>query len=211
METCSAKILTRMIHFPVLTLGPGARVGIWLRGCTIHCEGCISKELWDFDPASARDVCGLINEITEFFKKSPPPDGVTISGGEPFDQGDALIFLLRGLRSAGIQDILIYSGYRKDCILSKYPETSLLASALVDSPFQFGNETECGWKGSENQTLTVFDRNFSLRYDEWRNIKKGRLQIANVDGHIVCLGIPRQADVTAMADEIVSKIRIEDE
>lgn len=38
--------LSRM-HFPVTTLGPGDRIGIWFQGCSIRCTGCISKDTWD--------------------------------------------------------------------------------------------------------------------------------------------------------------------
>ena len=35
--------LSRM-HFPVTTLGPGNRIGIWVQGCTIRCPGCVSAD-----------------------------------------------------------------------------------------------------------------------------------------------------------------------
>ena len=38
-------------------------------------------------------------------------DGITISGGEPFDQPEALIHLLAQIRSKTSIDILVYSGH----------------------------------------------------------------------------------------------------
>ena len=34
------------LHFPVTTLGPGHRIGIWFQGCSIRCEGCLSMDTW---------------------------------------------------------------------------------------------------------------------------------------------------------------------
>jgi len=27
-------------HFPISTLGPGLRLGVWMQGCSIRCKGC---------------------------------------------------------------------------------------------------------------------------------------------------------------------------
>ena len=50
------KIRVRFIHFPVETLGPGRRVGVWLQGCSIRCVGCISPENQPFDTAYSMPV-----------------------------------------------------------------------------------------------------------------------------------------------------------
>lgn len=39
------------------------------------------------------------------------PDGVSISGGEPFQQADALALLLLELRAKGCDSVLVFSGY----------------------------------------------------------------------------------------------------
>ncbi|WP_461325238.1 4Fe-4S cluster-binding domain-containing protein [Bradyrhizobium diazoefficiens] len=40
------RISVSRIHFPVTTLGPGRRLGIWFQGCSIRCPGCISMDTW---------------------------------------------------------------------------------------------------------------------------------------------------------------------
>ncbi|HAU1321526.1 TPA: radical SAM protein, partial [Legionella pneumophila] len=37
------------VHFPVTTLGPGHRIGIWFQGCSIRCPGCISTDTWNIN------------------------------------------------------------------------------------------------------------------------------------------------------------------
>ena len=93
------KILARFIHYPVETLGPGRRVGVWLQGCSIHCEGCISPENQPFDETCSMSVDEAAEQISSY-----NCDRVTISGGEPFDQAEELLLLLRHIGQ--IPDIL---------------------------------------------------------------------------------------------------------
>ena len=82
-------------HWPVTVLGPGRRIGLWVQGCTIRCRGCVSQDTWPRDPAKAIAV----RELLAWCRRVAPrgPDGVTISGGEPFEQPAALRALLTGL------------------------------------------------------------------------------------------------------------------
>jgi anaerobic ribonucleoside-triphosphate reductase activating protein len=187
-----------MIHFPVLTLGPGRRVGVWLRGCSVHCEGCISDELWSFDPACARGVDDVAREVRGFFGLDVPPAGVTVSGGEPFDQWEATRALLERFASFGIRDVLVYTGYGISDLLGRHEEIASLAAAVVDSPFKLGEDTESAWKGSANQTLSIFRPEFKNIYDAWARSAKGALQVAVSGNRVVSIGIPRQSDIGAI-------------
>ena len=95
------------LHFPVTTLGPGRRIGIWLQGCSIHCPGCISKDTWDPDQGWT-SVHSVIAAVQHWM---PDAQGITISGGEPLDQPVALRVLLQNLRRISDVDVLVYSGY----------------------------------------------------------------------------------------------------
>jgi ATP-dependent Clp protease ATP-binding subunit ClpB len=81
-------------HYPVATLGPGTRVGIWFQGCTLACPGCLSRDTWEADEGTSLPLASLIAWIDGL---EGPIDGVTISGGEPFQQPVALAGLLDGL------------------------------------------------------------------------------------------------------------------
>ena len=98
----TASIALSRIHFPVTTLGPGRRIGIWFQGCSIHCPGCISMDTW----APSRGITTIDEVVSAIAQWIPTADGITISGGEPFDQPIALLELLRGLRSLTEADVL---------------------------------------------------------------------------------------------------------
>lgn len=106
------KIRLNKAHFPVTTLGFGRRIGFWFQGCNIRCAGCVSRDTWDAD--SEREID--LSDVLDWCRSVPTlPDGVTISGGEPFEQPEGLLALLDALAAwrdemaAGF-DILCYSG-----------------------------------------------------------------------------------------------------
>ena len=69
------KLSIARINYPVTTLGPGNRVGIWTTGCDRNCPGCISPELQPFDERRQLSPCEIVGII-----KSVPGviDGCTI-------------------------------------------------------------------------------------------------------------------------------------
>ena len=188
-------ILVRFWHFPVVTLGPGRRLGIWLQGCSIHCDGCIAPENQPFDEAFMMTVDELMNETADALNEA---DGVTISGGEPLDQKDALQCLLSEINRRGNDDILIYSGYTKSRVLEKFPELSCFVAALISEPFVKGDITSAIWKGSENQILTVFREQHKGKYEVWSRSTERRLQLVRKDTGSYLLGIPQQDDLTIL-------------
>ena len=104
------KLSIARIFYPVKTLGPGNRVGIWTTGCLRECQGCISPELQDYDKEKELEVEAVLKMIRSI---TYPIDGFTISGGEPFLNPKALEALVRQLVEIN-DDILIYTGYTLD-------------------------------------------------------------------------------------------------
>jgi anaerobic ribonucleoside-triphosphate reductase activating protein len=183
-----------LLRYPIYALGPGKRICLWVQGCSIHCDGCISRETWDFDGGTPETVAELIAEVTKVFKDGSF-DGLTISGGEPFDQPMPMMNFLWEIKAAGIRDVLIYSGYKIENIVSRFEEIKNLTAAIVDGSFESGNDTELCWKGSANQSLTLFRSEYAERYAKWEGEKKGRLQVLNDARGFFIAGIPRQGDI----------------
>ncbi len=87
--------------------GPGCRFVIWTQGCSIHCKGCWNKEMWSFEIKNKISVTELVEKIK---KEKANIEGVTILGGEPFDQYDELLELVKQIRQIDLS-IIVYSGY----------------------------------------------------------------------------------------------------
>lgn len=191
----SRNILVRFWHFPVVTLGPGKRLGIWFQGCSIHCKGCIAPENQPFDETFSMNLKDFIDEISHVLSGA---DGVTISGGEPLDQKEALVSLLTEINSLGKSDILLYSGYSKGTALEILPELAHMVAALISEPFVEGDITSAVWKGSENQKITVFRKQYSKRYEDWCSSTVRNMQIIRKNTSSYLLGIPKQGDLSML-------------
>jgi anaerobic ribonucleoside-triphosphate reductase activating protein len=98
------RISLSKLHFPITALGPGRRIGIWFQGCSIRCAGCMSRDTWAFT-RDGEPVETVLKRMEPWFAEA---DGITISGGEPFDQADGLLALLAGFRKCFDGDVLTY-------------------------------------------------------------------------------------------------------
>lgn len=91
--------------------GPGARAVIWVQGCSLVCPGCWNPETHDPLRGSLLDI----SEILEWFARASCTnriEGLTISGGEPMEQGPAVLELLRRLKAAhAAMSTGLFSGY----------------------------------------------------------------------------------------------------
>ncbi|MQY03872.1 4Fe-4S single cluster domain-containing protein [Actinomadura macrotermitis] len=211
-------LLLAKAHYPVTTLGPGTRAGIWVQGCTLQCHGCMSRDTWDADPGKEVPVAAVLGWLSSL---DGPVDGVTISGGEPFQQPAAVAALVRGIRAWGDKryggtiplDILIYSGYVYSR-LSRSAEAQAildLCDAVVAGPYvdrlnpggRHSGSASLLWKGSANQRLVPLSPLGRLRYgapDDSNEEDRGpRMQVSVDEGpegrRVYYIGIPRRGDM----------------
>jgi anaerobic ribonucleoside-triphosphate reductase activating protein len=198
----TTSLLLSKAHFPVTVLGPGRRAGIWVQGCSIGCAGCLSQDTWAADPATAVPVPAVLGWLASL---PGPVDGVTISGGEPFQQPRALRELLDGiLEWRGAQtrkaDILVYSGYPYSR-LSRFAESREildLCDAVVAGPYVDRRNDGSPLRGSANQRLVALTDLGRERYLELDG-SGARMQVSVQDGpegrHVYYIGIPGRGDM----------------
>jgi anaerobic ribonucleoside-triphosphate reductase activating protein len=86
--------------------GPGHRLALWVQGCTIRCPGCCNPEMFVADGGTARSI----DEVSAHIAGVPGIEGISILGGEPFEQAEAVAELARRTRERGLT-VMVYSGY----------------------------------------------------------------------------------------------------
>lgn len=133
--------------------GPGLRDVIWFKGCSLHCKGCINKELWSFDPESLYSPRELAETITS--------TEVTLLGGEPLQQAEILEFILE-LKKRDI-GIILFTGYElKDLDERKLSVTSL-CDCVISGPFDHSKKDDSLYlMGSTNQRIDLFSSRYSM-------------------------------------------------
>ena len=92
--------------------GPGIRLVVFGQGCKHHCPGCHNPESHSFEGGELMEI----DSIMELVKENPLLDGVTLSGGDPFEQSESFAILAKKVKELGL-NIITYTGYTYEEIL----------------------------------------------------------------------------------------------
>lgn len=104
--------------------GPGKRLLLFTQGCSLRCKGCTNQHLWEFGKGIDVTIEEILNQCTDL-------DGITLHGGEPLDQANVLVELIRKLKQQG-KTIILFTGYIfKE--LNKIQKQAWLSSDMVIS------------------------------------------------------------------------------
>ncbi|MCS6970143.1 MAG: 4Fe-4S single cluster domain-containing protein [Planctomycetota bacterium] len=172
------------------TLGPGVRAVIWVQGCLLRCPGCVAPETHALDGGTAVPVATLVQRLAAL----PDIDGLTISGGEPLLQAEALNELIDGLRRHRDLSVMVYTGYTFEHLQQHgtAAQRALLARCdiLVDGPFLRSAPTTRRWRGSENQrVLLLSERHRDLAASLDEPLCEIDVRV-DADGTLMWMGIP---------------------
>ncbi|MBL8343972.1 MAG: radical SAM protein [Rubrivivax sp.] len=153
-----------------LANGPGARAVLWVQGCSLHCKGCHNARTWAPEPRRLATV----DSVLAWFKSKPGLRGLTLSGGEPFEQALALAAISREVRALGA-DVITFSGFTLEEIeRGARPHAEALlreTDLLVDGRFLRDQPTTLPLRGSANQRLHFLSAR--IRPDEIEGLPRG--------------------------------------
>lgn len=142
--------------------GEGFRSVLFVSGCYHNCPDCQNKEMQDFSYGEKTSIQTIYEYI---LKNKPLLDGVTFSGGEPFEQSEALSLLAKLIKQEGLS-LWCYSGYTYE-VLSKDPGKMCLleqVDVLVDGPFiKEKANSELKYRGSSNQHIYALNHGQIIR------------------------------------------------
>ena len=169
-------MLIARILSPVHSLGPGDRVCLWTQGCKKRCKGCISPEL---QPYSRNEIDeDVLAKILIQVARKNNCTGITISGGDPLEQSQALLKLLTLLRNE-FDDILVYTGFElqdiQDGLVGIEAKKCLdYLDVLIDGKYiDELNYKDCVLRGSSNQNIHFITKGLAPIYAEY--MKQGRI------------------------------------
>ena len=190
------------VHFPITTLGFGRRIGVWFQGCSIQCPGCVSHDTWAFGRGQTT-VDLVCDTLAANLNQA---DGVTISGGEPFDQPAALEALLRWLRGRFAGDVLVFSGYPWEQLNTRLKHWTGLIDVLISDPFDINAGHTLALRGSDNQRVHLLTPLAHERYAGLPTATRadsGRALDVLFDGDQVWMaGIPGPGDLERLQQKL---------
>ena len=182
--------------------GPGERACIYVQGCSIRCEGCIAPQSWQ------KEINQKVNvkDIAETILQGPEVEGVTFSGGEPFEQAKSLAKLGNILKNENLS-VVTFTGHVFEDIMKSsnadWHELLSITDLLIDGPYMKNKfDLNHPWVGSSNQRyhfLTERYQHIQSNIHEIKNKIEIRLQD---DGEIVVNGIIRQKNIKDLLDGI---------
>jgi len=138
--------------------GPGERFVLWVQGCSIRCPGCCNPDTWTTAPRCTVTVRRLLREISN----SSGIEGVTLTGGEPFEQPEALASFASEVQAMGLS-MFVNTGFELDDLVSPAQRQLLaLSDVVVSGPYcRELDSPDLLWRGSSNQQIGFL----SGRYD----------------------------------------------
>ena len=143
--------------YDTLVNGVGSRLAIFFSGCNHGCKGCQNKHLWDKnvgEKMSTEKIKEIIHAEEELIQ------GVTFTGGDPFDQDyNLLLDLAKYIKEQGLT-LWVYTGYDYDDLLIEYKGNKTFKELLehidivVDGKFEESlYNPNLYYRGSSNQRL----------------------------------------------------------
>ena len=128
--------------------GPGTRYTIWLQGCSLGCKGCWNKQFWPEDSGKKIGVDEIITEI-----KLLDVEGITLLGGEPLQQPEAVMELINETKKIG-KTVFLYTGYTKNEMSDLMKECAENSDILIAGRYvEKLRDLHLRWRGSSNQII----------------------------------------------------------
>lgn len=138
-----------------LSNGEGLRTTLFAQGCKHNCTGCFNTHTHEFGVGKDFYVDDIVDKIIN----NPLIDGITLSGGDPFEQGEAFAEIAKKVKTYG-KNVWCYTGYLYEEIIENkeyhqgWEELLNNVDVLVDGKFiEYLKDENLKYKGSSNQRI----------------------------------------------------------
>ena len=180
--------------------GPGIRSAIWLKGCTLACEGCWNKQYW---PATGGELVS-VEELNLRLNSIEGIEGITLLGGEPLQQAPEVLELIK-LQRENNRTVMIYSGYEIHELDAIQKECVELSDIVILGRYkQELRNTNLRWRGSQNQVLFSPTGRYDVdQYEDGDNEVSIHI---DKNGEITITGYPDMDTMLDLIGDIVTQI-----
>jgi anaerobic ribonucleoside-triphosphate reductase activating protein len=166
------------------SLGPYNRFAIWVQGCPRQCVGCISKDSQSADGGYSVDTADLAEAVIN----APGIEGVTISGGEPFLQSEALVDLVGRVKAKRDAGVIVYTGFDFDEI--KENELTKFCDIVIDGAYIEELNDGLSLRGSSNQSVRLITERYAGVAEELYGVQGRKIELHIREGRTTMVGIP---------------------
>jgi len=166
------------------SLGPYNRFAIWVQGCLKRCHGCLSKDSQPLDGGYEVNT----TDLAEIILNTSDIEGITISGGEPFLQSEALVDLVNRVKIKKDIGVIVYTGHNFEEI--KENELTKLCDIIIDGAYIEDLNDGLSLRGSSNQNVCLITERYAKEAKELYGVQGRRIELHFKDGKTTMVGIP---------------------
>lgn len=192
--------------------GPGIRYVLFLQGCPFKCQYCHNRDTWDYKmnkPKTPNEILADYNKYKSFYKQG----GITVSGGEPLLQVDALIDLFTLFKSHNIHTCIDTSGGSfNPSNTDKIDELMKLTDLVLLDIKHIDDEAHKVLVGASNKNILAFARYLDnmgkdvyIRHVLMPNITGTEEHLTNLRTFLDTLSNVKQIDVLPYHKKGISK------
>lgn len=165
--------------------GPGERAVLWVQGCTLGCTGCYNPLTHPPQGGQWMDIDAIMDSLRSLGRSI---EGLTVSGGEPFQQPGALLALFQRVRAETSLSVLVFSGFTLEEIqrIPEGPDILEHIDVLIAGRYLDSQRLARGLLGSANKIFHFFTPRY--RVDDLQIVPEAEV-ILTTDGHILFSGI----------------------
>jgi anaerobic ribonucleoside-triphosphate reductase activating protein len=163
--------------------GPGCRSVFWVQGCSLGCPQCFNPATHDFSGGRKVSPARLLAEL---LVNADRLEGITLSGGEPFDQRGAVLEFLRLVREETKLSIVCFSGYTLVELERARGWDPQLVDVLIAGRYRHQARIARGLAGSANKEFHFFSNRYSA--SDFSDVPEAEIVIDS-SGDLVLSGI----------------------
>lgn len=166
------------------TLGPYKRYAIWVQGCNKRCPGCISEDSRPLDGGYEVDTDDLVESILQ----TSGIEGLTISGGEPFLQSEALSELINKVKLKRDIGAILYTG--NDFEEIKEDRLTQLCDIIIDGAYIEDLNDGLSLRGSSNQIVRLLTDRYKVIARKMYGVQGRKIELHFFKNRTTMVGIP---------------------
>jgi len=139
---------------------------------------------------TAENLLIPIGELAEMIKKTNGIEGITLLGGEPLEQSESLLHLVRSLKESNLT-VMLYTGYEKEQIVStEWNELIALSDIVVFGRYRSEMRSiNLLWRGSTNQEIIFNNDEYLNEFNRMTDINQIEIHITE-NGEFILTGYP---------------------
>lgn len=191
-------------------LGFGERCALWVSGCSKEppCKGCIIADKRNTPPKTAEET-----SVAQWILNCKSAEGITVSGGEPFDQAESLSDILEEVKKNRPSfNIIVYTGKIYELLKAESEKDSAksrllaLTDILIDGPYIEELNDNVPYRGSSNQRVLVLNPDYQSKAADYYTEAPGRkIEFSISDGESIMVGVPSKTQAESWKTMISGK------